>query len=83
MRARASIALSSATALALVVAAPAAARDNGEGLAGELSDKLVTFFSLGVLLFFVLVVIVGTIVQARLERRKQEKKAALRHRVGW
>jgi hypothetical protein len=69
--------------LLLAPAAPAAARDNGEGLAGELTDKYVTFFSLGVTLFFVVVVIVGTIIQSRLEKRKQEKKAALRHRTGW
>ena len=58
--------------------------DNGEGLAGETDDKLVTFFSLGVVLFFALVVIVGTLIQQALENRKERKKAArLRQRTGW
>ena len=70
--------------LALALAAPALAGDNGEGLAGETDDKIVTFFSLGVVAFFVLVVIVGTIIQSALERRKEQKKAArLRQRTGW
>ena len=77
------------TALALVVgtelvtAAPALAK-NGEGLVGETNDKVITLFCLGLVCFFVLVVIVGTIVQTRLERRKDAKKAArMRQRVGW
>ena len=72
-----------AVLLPLLAAAPASARDNGEGLAGELSDKTVTFFSLGVVLFFVVVVVVGTVIQGRLEKRKQQNKAAMTHRVGW
>ena len=70
--------------LTLVFAAPAMAGDNGEGLAGETDDKYVTLFSLGVLVFFVVVVTVGTIIQSRLEKRKDEQKAhALRQREGW
>jgi hypothetical protein len=58
--------------------------DGGEGLYGETDDKVVTFFSLGVIVFFVLVVVLGTIAQSALERRKEEKKAAsLRQRTGW
>ena len=60
------------------------APDNGEGFLGETDDKVVTFFSLGVVLFFTLVVILATVVQARLERRKEEQKAArIRQRTGW
>ncbi len=62
---------------------PKPARDNGEGWAGETTDKLVTFFSLGVLLFFVLVVTLGTIIQMLLERRKERRKAAHFQRYGW
>jgi hypothetical protein len=70
--------------LALALAAPAFAGDNGEGLAGETDDKYVTLFSLGVVVFFVVVVIVGTVIQSALERRKEQKKAAkLRQRTGW
>ncbi len=71
-------------ALSLLVAAPAWAHDNGEGLAGETDDKVVTFFSLGVLLFFVLVVVLGSAIQGALDKRKKAKKAArMRSRVGW
>lgn len=59
------------------------AGDNGEGLAGETTDKVVTFFSLGVVVFFVLVVTLGTIAQILLERRKERRKAAHFQRYGW
>ena len=74
----------------LLVLAPSAlaqedhVTDNGEGYLGELDDKVVTFFSLGVLLFFTIVVILATLVQQRLDRRKDEKKASrVRQRIGW
>jgi hypothetical protein len=68
----------------LAVAAPAFAGDNGEGLVGETDDRIITFFSLGVIVFFVIVVIVGSAIQGRLEKRKEERKATeLRKRVGW
>ena len=73
----------------LVTAAPALAReaeknDNGEGLAGETTDKLVTFVGFGVLAFFTIFVIVASWAQGALERRKDERKtAALRQRIGW
>ncbi len=58
--------------------------DNGEGFLGEVDDKIVTFFSLGVVVFFTIVVILATLVQQRLERRKDEKKASrVRQRIGW
>ena len=60
------------------------ATDNGEGLVGETDDKIITFFSLGVVIFFVLVVIALASLQHFLERRKEQRKAAdLRRRVGW
>ena len=68
----------------LVPAAAAYAGDNGEGLYGETDDKIVTFFSLGVVIFFAVFVIVASWIQATLDRRKQERKAVeLRKRVGW
>jgi nitrogen fixation/metabolism regulation signal transduction histidine kinase len=70
--------------LALTSAVPALAHDNGEGLAGETTDKVITFFSLGVVLFFTLVVILGSTIQHLLDKRKEERKAArLRQRTGW
>jgi hypothetical protein len=68
----------------LLVAAPAFAADNGEGIVGETDDKIITFFSLGVIVFFVVVVIALATLQHALERRKEQRKAAeLRRRVGW
>jgi uncharacterized BrkB/YihY/UPF0761 family membrane protein len=71
-------------ALTLAGAAPAFASHAGEGWAGELNDKVITFFSLGVLLFFVLVIVVFSWIQGRLEKRKDEQKAAKAlARTGW
>jgi peptidoglycan/LPS O-acetylase OafA/YrhL len=71
-------------AVLLESAAPAFASHAGEGWAGELNDKVITFFSLGVLLFFVLVIVVFSWIQGRLEKRKDEAKAAKAlARTGW
>ena len=70
--------------LTLVLAAPAMAHDNGEGLVGETDDRIITFFSLGVVVFFTLVVCLGSWLQSVLEKRKQARKAAeLQQRIGW
>ena len=84
MRIRTALTLLVATAASLALAAPALASGAGEGLAGETNDKIVTFFCLGVLAFFILVIVVGTLIQQALENRKERKKAArLRQRTGW
>jgi hypothetical protein len=68
----------------LLTAAPAFAADNGEGLVGETDDRIITFFCLGVIVFFTLAVILLSALQARLDKRKAERKATeLRRRVGW
>ena len=83
MRFRASITALLTLCASLAVAGPAMA-SAGEGLAGETNDKIVTFFSLGVVLFFVVVVILGSAIQGALDKRKDRKKAArLRARSGW
>ena len=85
MRIRVLIAALSCLVAALATAAPAMAEGGaGEGLAGETNDKIVTFFCLGVVLFFTLVVIVGSLIQGKLEKRKDARKAAhALQRVGW
>ncbi len=69
----------------LLLAAPAAlAGDNGEGLAGETTDRMVTFFALGVTVFFVVFVALMSALQSLLEKRKAAKKAAaLTRQPGW
>ena len=74
----------STLAASLLLAAPAFAGDNGEGLVGETDDRIITFFCLGVVVFFVVFVIIASAIQGRLEKRKDERKAVeLRKRVGW
>ncbi len=67
----------------LIPAATAFAGDNGEGLYGETDDRVVTFFSLGVVIFFAVFVILASWLQSALDRRKQQRKAVeLRRRIG-
>jgi hypothetical protein len=63
-----------AAVLTLLVAAPAAFADNGTGLAGPTTDKTVTFFCFGVIGFFALLVIVLSLVQGRLEKKKEQRR---------
>ncbi len=66
-----------AALLSLLLAAPLALADNGVGLAGPTTDKTVTFFCFGVIAFFAILVIVLSIVQGRLEARKDRRRADL------
>jgi hypothetical protein len=76
--------LTATLAVWLTATAPAFAGDNGQGLVGETDDKLITFFSFGVIGFFTLLVIVLTLLQSSLDKRKEQRKATeLRRRVGW
>jgi len=63
-----------AVLLSMLLAAPVALAENGVGLAGPTTDKTVTFFCFGVIGFFAILVAVLTIVQERLERRKEQRK---------
>ena len=71
----------------LLLAGPALAtegNDNGEGLVGETDDRIVTFFCLGLVVAFSLLVTLLTFAQQALDRRKEARKATeLRKRVGW
>jgi putative copper export protein len=66
-----------AALLALLLAAPLAFADNGVGLAGPTTDKTVTFFCFGVIAFFAILVIVLSIIQGRLEARKERRRQDL------
>ena len=57
-----------------LLAAPMALAENGVGLAGPTTDKTVTFFCFGVIAFFALLPIVLTLIQTRLERRKEQRQ---------
>jgi putative copper export protein len=58
----------------LLVAAPAAMAENGVGLAGPTTDKTVTFFCFGVIAFFAVLVIALSLLQGRLEKRKERRR---------
>jgi hypothetical protein len=61
----------------MLIAAPAALAAEGVGLAGPTTDKTVTFFCFGVIFFFASLVIVLSLIQNKLEKRKEQRKADL------
>jgi hypothetical protein len=61
----------------MAVAAPAALAENGVGLAGPTTDKTVTFFCFGVIAFFVVLVVVMSLIQGKLEKRKDQRRSDL------
>jgi hypothetical protein len=63
-----------AALLSMLLAAPLALADNGVGLAGPTTDKTITFFCFGVIAFFAITVIVLSIVQGKLEKRKERRR---------
>jgi len=75
-RTRVAAALLSALTM-LLLAVPAAIAENGVGLAGPTTDKTVTFFCFGVIGFFAVLVIVLSLLQGRLEKRKEMRKQTL------
>jgi len=74
--ARIGAALLAALATALL-GAPAAMAENGVGLAGPTTDKTVTFFCFGVIAFFAALVIVLSLIQGRLEKRRERRRCDL------
>jgi hypothetical protein len=58
----------------LLVASPLAIADDGVGLAGPTTDKTVTFFCFGVIAFFAALVIVMSLIQGKLEKRKERRR---------
>lgn len=65
----------SAALVSLLVFATAALGADGEGIYGRTNDKVITFFSFGVIIFFVLFVIGMSYLQHRLETRKERARA--------
>jgi hypothetical protein len=72
-----------ASALLLLVLAPSALADNdGRGFYGATNDKVVTNAGFILILFFPLFVLMMSLLQWRLEKRKDARKAAQKARVG-
>jgi putative copper export protein len=59
--------------VALLVLAPAAMAADGVGVYGRTDDKVVTFFAFGLIAFFAILVTVLSLIQIRLENRKERR----------
>ena len=59
--------------IALLATAPLAAAADGIGLYGRTDDKVITFFAFGVMAFFAILVIVLSLIQIRLDSRKERR----------
>jgi hypothetical protein len=76
-RTRLFLALSTALSMLLVGAPSAlAVSDNGVGIVGDTNDKTISLTMFAVMAFFVLVIIVFSLIQAWLEQRKHSGKTA-------
>ena len=62
---------------ALLALAPAAMAADGEGLWGRTDDKVVTYWGFGVMVFFTVLVTVLSIIQMRLESRRERLRREL------
>jgi hypothetical protein len=65
----------------LAAAAPALADSSGQGWYGETTDKVVTNFGFILIAFFPLFIFVMSVIQWRLDKRKDERKAAAKARA--
>ena len=70
--------LSVATAfVSVMVLAPGALAADGVGLWGRTDDKVITFFAFAVMAFFTILVTVLSLIQIRLESRKERLRREL------
>ena len=61
----------------LLALAPSAMAADGVGTYGRTDDKVVTFFAFGLIAFFAILVTVLSLVQIRLDNRKERRKEDL------
>jgi hypothetical protein len=77
VRTRTAIVSLATALLALLALAPAALAADGVGLYGRTDDKVVTLFAFGLMAFFTIIVIVFSVIQGRLDSRKERARAEL------
>ena len=77
MRVRRIAALLVAALTAALLLAPSALAADGVGLYGRTDDKVVTYFAFGLMVFFTVIVIVFSVIQGRLDSRKERARAEL------
>jgi len=71
------VALAAATLVWVLALAPAAIAADGVGLWGRTDDKVITFFAFAVLAFLAILVTVLSLIQIRLESRKERLRREL------
>jgi hypothetical protein len=74
------LAFLSALALAAVLAPTALAHDGGQGTIGEANDKIVTNAGFIVIALIPLIILTASLIQWRLDKRKQMRLASKAHR---
>ncbi len=77
-----------ATSLLLPASAALAAEDHGQGTLGSVSDKTVTYAGFIIIAAFPLVILLLSLLQGGLDRRKDRRKKAMKKlsadwRGGW
>jgi hypothetical protein len=77
VRAFRSIRVSLLTIAAFLLSTSPALAADGVGLWGRTDDKVITYFALAVLVFFALLVVGLSLLQIRLEGRKDRERAEL------
>jgi uncharacterized membrane protein YbhN (UPF0104 family) len=71
------VALAAAALVWVLALAPAAMAADGVGLWGRTDDKVITFFAFAVMAFFTILVTVLSLIQIRLESRKERLRREL------
>ncbi len=71
------VAITGLVLAALLVGAPAAIAADGVGWYGRTDDKVVTYFGFGIIAFFAILVTVLSLIQIRLEGRKERLREEL------
>lgn len=74
--------LAIAVTVTLLVPALALAQHSGEGTYGETNDRVVTNFGFILIAFFPLFILAMSLLQWRLEKRKAERKKAIKAHGG-
>ena len=77
MRVRRIAALLVAALTAALLLAPSALAADGVGLYGRTDDKVVTYFGFAIIAFFAILVTVLSLIQIRLEGRKERLREEL------
>jgi hypothetical protein len=76
------ISLLAALLALLVLASPALAENDGRGFYGATDDRAIVYGGFILIIFFPTLVLVLTLIQKRLDRRKEERKAAEKAHLG-